>query len=177
MQRDSQTFRNIDRLFDSSTPTAAVIAALAASDWQIQQAACLALSHRPDPAAVETVMQLLDAQDRMDVYGAPDNWTLDGAADDTAREIWRCRFRVKQAACLALGSIGGRFGHGAVSPVALARLMHYATNDGDDYAVRAAACQALGLIRAPSARTALGKAAADGEWCTRTEAIKALNNC
>jgi HEAT repeat protein len=40
--------------------------------------------------------------------------------------------------------------------------------------MRAAACKALGLMRSPSSRPHLLEAARDGEWCTATEARKAL---
>jgi HEAT repeat protein len=171
---DLPTFVRIDRFFDPATPLDDLLAALTDDNWQIQQAALQALGQRPDVRAVPAIVALLDRQDALPLYGAPDQWSLDGAPDADTKEIWRCRFRVKQAACHALGAIGAAHGAAALGAKALERLATYATSQKDDYCTRAAACQSLGRCRAAAARPALELAAQDGEWCTKTEAGKAL---
>ena len=84
------------------------------------------------------------------------------------RAAWERRGRIKQAACLALGCIG------QPEPRVLECLHRYATDQGQDYAVRAAACKALGLIHSPLSRPIVEQATADLEWCTKTEAQKAV---
>lgn len=172
-ETDKETFLRVDRLWSPEATTAERVEALRQPSWQLQQAALWALGAYPDAAAVPAIGDLLDDQDGMDVYGAPDHWEY-RHADPTVQEAWRCRFRVKQAACGALGGIGAVAGAGSLGDRWITRLEHYACNPSDDYAVRAEACRALGKLRLPGSREALEKAAADGELCTATEARKAL---
>lgn len=174
MRIDMPTFKKIDRLFDPAVPLDDVRGALSADNWQVVQAACNALGNRRDTGAVELLLDVLRRQDELDIYGAPDMWSLDDAPDEETKELWRCRFRVKQAACLALGEIGEEHGAQALGEETIQHLSRYATDDNEDYVIRAAACQALGRAGAAIAEDVLKRAAEDGEWCTRTEARKAL---
>jgi len=171
---DLTTFLTIDRLLGPTVSTDELVAALAADNWQVQQMALWALAERGDIDTATPILGTLDAQDAMDVYGSPDQWAFDGVDDIDTRETWRCRFRVKQAACQALGRIGERHGPAALGARVIDRLARYARSQDEDYVVRAAACQALRGCRATAAREALETAATDTEWCTATEARKAL---
>jgi HEAT repeat protein len=88
--------------------------------------------------------------------------------DEATAAAWQRRGRVKQALCLAIGATRN------ADPEALRRLQRYATDQREDCAVRAAACKALGQLGPPGSRSTLEQAARDGEWCTATEAAKAL---
>jgi HEAT repeat protein len=171
---DTATLRRIDALIADECPAPVLRAALFDSNWQIVQASLQALGRRADASAVPDILAVLDVQDGLDLYGAPDQWTLEGAPDAATADTWRCRFRVKQAACHALGAIGQACGAGTVGARGVDRLAAYACSSKEDYCVRAAACQALGLMKAVAARDALQKASSDGEWCTSREAAKAL---
>jgi len=175
-RNDLNTFLTIDRFLGSSVEFEELLAGLTADNWQVQQMALWALGHRGDSQAINHILNTLDAQDALDVYGSPDPWAIDGTDDVDTRETWRCRFRVKQAACHALGAIGAKHGPDILGSDAIRRLTGYATDQREDYVVRAAACQALGLCRATGAHVdnALKAAANDSEWCTATEARKAL---
>ncbi len=173
-RHDLRTFLDMDGFWSDHTPVQDLIDALAANNWQVQQAALLALGDRAATNAVPAILQLLDDQDHLDVYGAPNVWDLDGSADTATTEIWRCRYRVKQAACRALAAIVAVHASDTLGPEALRRLEHYAVSQDDDYPVRVAACEALAQIADPHSRNVLKQAAADGEWCTKTTAAKAL---
>ena len=164
---------------------AALQAALTDGDWRIVQAALHAVRWHPVAAVAGDILDVLVRQDALplrsqdrEVFhqaGAPFSsypHPLEEAAPAT-RELWKCRWRVKQAACLALGAIGPAL-PGEVRGRAIAALSGYAVSAADDYHVRAAACDALGRIGDPAARAALDQAAGDEEWCTRTHAARAL---
>ncbi len=176
MKTDLATFLLIDRLHAPETPMDDLFAALDHDEWQVRQAALGAIARRPAAAAIAPILSLLDDQDSRDLYGAPNHWDVDGAPDEATTEDWRCRFRLKQAACLALGAIAAEIGPETLGETAIRRLAHYATSQDDDYTVRAAACKALSKVGKanPIARDALTAASTDGEWCTRTEAAMAL---
>jgi HEAT repeat protein len=151
------------------------------SDWRVRFAAAVALGERRASAAVEPLLELLTAEDAAPLYGqkqelggtpagchqAPTPEFPPGT-DTATRDAWARRGRLKQAACLALGAIG------KATPEVLARLHRYVTDQGEDYPVRAASAKALGLFRQAASRPHLERATADPEWCTMTEARKAL---
>lgn len=153
-------------------------------DWRVRYAAAVALGDRREATAVADLLATLDIEDAAPLYSQKDeiagahagsNETLGlllppGVTTATL-DAWRRRGRIKQAVCLALGEIGS-----AAAP-ALPRLQRYATDQHEDYAVRAAACKALGLIKSPASRPCLDQAVNDPEWCTKTEARKALAAC
>ena len=170
----------IDRFWDNETPAEDLLRAFNSTNWQIQQAALLAVGDRAEIEAVPKIVELLEKQDQLAIYGANDNWAIDHAPDIETREIWRCRFRVKQAACIALGAIGEKYGVEKLGNQALTKLEAYAVSQDDDCQIRAAACHALGQCQSQHSIPILEQAAQDGEWCTKTEAEKALfakKNC
>ncbi len=159
----------------------ALLAALVDDAWTVRYAAAIALGDRPDPRALEPLLAILAHEDTMPLYGQPEDFGgipagantqfhIDFPADasEETREAWRRRGRLKQAVCLALGQLG------SADPRVLAALGRYTVTADEDYAVRAAACKALGLIGDPQALPVLEQAANDPEWCTMTEARKAV---
>jgi HEAT repeat protein len=157
-----------------------LIRRLGDADWQVRFAAAVALGDRRDAAAIPALLRTLREEDAAPVYGqekdlegipagAPSS-SVDapgGVARETIR-AWERRGRLKQAACLALGSI--RVGHADVLTV----LRRYATSAAEDYAVRAASAKALGQIADTGSVATLEQTARDEEWCTSAEARKAL---
>lgn len=152
------------------------------ADWHVRYAAAIALGDRRQPAAVEPLYQLLQAEDAAPLYGQQDD--LGGApagcpvaagphfpegTDADTRAAWQRRGRLKQAACLALGEIG------VADPRVLDTLHRYIIGLDNDYMVRAAASKALGQLASPTSRPFLEQTTQDEEWCTRTEAAKALH--
>ena len=175
---DLSTFLALDRLFADGAPLSDLLAALDSDQWQLQQGALWALASRVSsgdaPGIAAAVLRILDAQDAMGVYAAPDPWEYRDS-DPGKTEEHRCRFRVKQAACMALGAAAAALP--ADDPLVdriASRLERYAVAMEDDYAVRAECCRALGRLALPRSRPVLEQAACDGEWCTATEASKAL---
>lgn len=167
--------RVMDGCFAPSTASAMLTALLGSGEWPVVQAALLGIANHPDKEVVSAILTVLDQQDELPIYGGTYEQSLEDAPDATIREQWRCRFRVKQAACIALGAIGAQFGSQALEPHAVERLMRYAVDQGEDYPVRAASCAALGRARVARATVVLARAAADTEWCTATEAKRALS--
>lgn len=171
-----ELFLKMDKCWNGETSYSQLKEMLFGNSWRMQQAALYAIGDRAIKEAVPDILKVLDEQDALAVYGANDNdeWSLDEAKDESERETWICRFRVKQAACVALGLIAEKYGEGSIGKTAVDKLMYYAVSQNDDYAVRAAACQALGRTRDKSAISCLEKATLDGEWCTKTHATVAL---
>jgi len=102
--------------------------------------------------------------------GSPDERELAFPPGTTGatRAAWERRGRLKQAVCLALGAIA------VTDQRALDALHRHATDQREDYPVRAAAAKALGQLHSPASRAALTLATQDPEWCTATEARQAL---
>ena len=160
---------------------AETIVMLGDENWRVRYAAAIALGDRRDPAAVDALLQALNRENQEPLFtqpklegggpaGAPDCAAIIfplGTTDQT-KEAWRRRGRVIQAICLALGNIA------AASPAVLELLHRYATDQACDYAVRAAACKALGQLARPESLATLEKAIGDEEWCTSCEAKKAV---
>jgi len=157
------------------------LALLADENWRVRYSAAIALGDRRDPRAVDALVQALRRENEAPLFTQP---KLEGGAHagsnhpfevifptgttEETKEAWRCRGRVLQAACLALGNIG------TTTPAALELLHDYALDQSRDYAVRAAACKALGQIANPESLPVLEKATQDEEWCTAREAQKAV---
>ena len=155
--------------------------AMADADWQVRYTAAVALGDRPDPAALDTLLAALQCEDAAPLYAQPAEFATlpaggntppscvfpDGTTQDTL-DAWHRRGRVKQAICTTLGLLA------TPDPRALAVLQRYAVDQHEDYAVRAAANKALGLIAAHASLPAVTQAMSDQEWCTRCEATKAL---
>jgi len=166
------TLLRIDALHAPGATLEQRIAALSDVNWQIQQAALDAIAAYPDPAAVDAIVKVFDAQDKLEIYGCSYDGELEDAPDEPTRQIWRMRFRVKHAGVLALWAIASKYGSAAITPAALTRLCHYASSQGEDYPVRAAACRTLGQCPGDEALAALKIALEDTEWCTAREALK-----
>ena len=157
------------------------LALLADENWRVRYAAAVALGDRRDPRAVEALVQALVRENEAPLFTQPkldipitagSNIPMevlfpDGTTEST-KEAWRRRGRVIQAGCLALGNIA------IATPPVLELLHDYALNQQRDYAVRAAANKALGQIACPESLPFLEKSAKDEEWCTATEAKKAI---
>ncbi|MEI8197447.1 MAG: HEAT repeat domain-containing protein [Phycisphaerae bacterium] len=161
--------------------TSRLLALLEHAAWQVRYAAAVALGDRADPRSVPGLIRLLEQEDTQPLYtqkedlaGAPAGASMamtcsyPPEVSSVTLDCWRRRGRVKQAGCWALAALGP-----AARP-AVTLLARYVTDSREDYMVRAAAGRALGLIGDPNAVAALQQAAGDEEWCTRTEAQKAL---
>ena len=174
-RNDLNTLLTLDAFWDTATPLGELVEALQSNDWQVQQAACAAIGDRGEAEALPSIADLLDAQDALGVYACPDEWDFDVAGSESERETWRCRFRVKQAALIAIGACVQKHGAAIVSEELRRHIERYAVSQGEDYPVRAAACDLLGTIGHPASQPILECAATDGEWCTATAARKALS--
>lgn len=171
----------MEQCMSRSAPVDVLLAALQGEDWQARFTAAVALGDRRERAAVGAMIEVLTAEDPAPLYtqqadlggipaGSPHGRApvFPPGTPEATRTAWARRGRIKQAICLALGEIG------VADPRALEFLHRYATDQGEDYAVRAAANKALGLLKHPSSRPVLERAVTDPEWCTQTEARKAL---
>ncbi len=158
-----------------------LVGALADPDWRVRYAAIVALGDLGDPQAAKPLLALLQAEAREPLFTQP---PLEGSGHagtteefavafpegttETTKEAWRRRGRLLQAGCLALANLG------TPTAVALELLHDFATDQKRDYMVRAAACKVLGQIACPESLPVLEQATRDEEWCTATEARKAL---
>ena len=150
---DMGAFLVIDRLLSPAATAPELLSALDCDQWQLQQAALwsIATAHR-DPSMLDATFATLDAQDHLRIYEGRDHWTYEDD-DPVAQEEHRCRFRVKQAAVMALAAVAATLPADDPRRVrAVSRMEFYATSMADDYAVRAEACRALGLLASPPAR-------------------------
>lgn len=158
-----------------------LLTALNDIDWQIRYAAIVAIGDRKNPAAIDALVKILRDENAAPIYtqdadygGAPagspysSELNLPAGTSDETRDAWHRRGRIKQAAIIAIGSIG------TADPRALDLLHEYAVNQKEDYMVRAAACQTLGKLANPTSIPFLEKAVTDGETCTMMEAERAL---
>lgn len=154
--------------------------AMADADWQVRYAGAIAAGELKSPELVPVLMDVLKQEDAAPLYTQPGDLSggpagantpmrakLD-AADEATLDAWRRRGRIKQAAIWALADIGQS------SAALRAHLHRYAVDLKEDYAVRAAACRALGVLGDASSVAVLEKAATDDEWCTNCEAKKSL---
>jgi HEAT repeat protein len=158
-----------------------LLAALNDADWQIRYAAVVAIGDRKNPAAVNALVKILQDENTAPIYtqdadygGAPagspyaNEPNLPAGTTDETRDAWHRRGRIKQATIIAIGSIG------IADPKALDLLHDYAVNQKEDYMVRAASCQTLGILASPASKPYLEKAVNDNETCTMMEAVRAL---
>jgi HEAT repeat protein len=158
-----------------------LLAALADADWHVRYAAAVALGDLRDARALNGLLALLEAEDAAPLYTQPEDYgglhagspeatvsRLPAETPPATAEAWRRRGRVKQAACFAIAAIA------AGTPAIRACLERYTADEGEDYMVRAAAARALGVIGTAKSCPALEAAAQFHEFCTKTEAAKAL---
>ncbi len=155
--------------------------ALNDADWQVRYAAVVAIGDRKTPVAIAALVQILRDENAAPIYtqdadygGAPAGSpyatepNLPVGTSDETRDAWHRRGRIKQAAIIALGSIG-------IADSRVLELLHdYAVNQREDYMVRAASCKTLGKLASPTSRPYLEKAANDNETCTMMEAVRSL---
>ena len=151
-------------------------------------------SRETDPvgaeARVRTLFRILDREEGRPLYDQP-RARYPGSHDDTRMaeqiravrvefdreateeemEAWKCRGRVRQAALFALGDLGPA-ASGDLLAEAQRRILGFL--DETDAAVRMAAARALGRLGDPDSLRVLERLQDDPEWCTRTEARKAL---
>ncbi len=151
-------------------------------NWRVRYAAAVAAGDRRDRETLGTLVDILTQEDAAPLYSQKEIKHAESAASSTGavslifpegtyeaeKEAWRRRGRLKQAVCTAIGSIGETY------PEAMEFLHRYAVDQNEDYAVRAAACKALGRIASADSESVLQQAVSDEEFCTRTEAVKAL---
>ena len=175
-RNDLDTFLKMDAFWDAETPVAELEEAFKNDNWQVQQAALAAIGDRCETSAVSAIFAILDQQDKLPVYACPDEWDLDAASNESEKETWRCRFRVKQAALLAISKCIEIKGLDFVNEALNQKIMDYSINQDEDYPVRMAACKLLGQIKGNEAKAVLEQASLDGEWCTATTAKEALKN-
>jgi|GEM_PF-1084216 len=173
-RNDLATFLTVDAFWDRGTPVSELLAALHADNWQVQLASLAALGDRRDVEALSAVEALLETQDTLGVYDCPDEWDLNSTSESSEKEIWRCRYRVKQAALIAILRCVEQHGPGIIEEALLEKLHHYAISQEEDYPVRVAACELLGALKHPTSGPVLAAASKDGEWCTATVATRAL---
>jgi len=158
-----------------------VIALLQDADWHVTMVAAVALGDRADAKAVPAFLALLQREDEAPLFSQTEDYSSAPAGAtftkgpqlpaNTPHETamaWERRGRLKQSIIWSLAAIG-------VSDMALLKkLQGYAVDQKQDYMVRAASCRALGILKDSSSRAALEQATNDAEWCTMTEAKKAL---
>jgi len=175
----------MDVCMNPKTPVKEVIALLKDADWRVAMAAAVALGDRKDATAVPALVELLDREDKepqlftqtedysyqtfagvcFALFGSP----LPADTSEATALAWQRRGRLKQSAIWSLAAIGV-----ADDAALLKRLQGYALDQKQDYMVRAASFRALGIFGDPSSRATFEKGMSDPEWCTMTEARKAL---
>jgi len=168
------TFLKIDSLWDETTSVSKLKEALNNDNWQIQQAALSAIGDRGELKLLTDIDNILEIQDSLDIYGCPDEWDFDAASSVAEKELWRCRFRVKQAALIAVSKLIDKHGGDIVDDVLLNKILKYAVDQGEDFSIRVASCEVLGKIKTPATRKILEKASQDAETCTRLTAEEGL---
>ncbi len=145
---------------------AEVIAGLGSPNWRIRYAAAVAAERCGTPAVVQALLATLRAEAKAPLYSQRDEMT----DDESILEAWRRRGRVRQAIYFTFAALGARAAAGIPDAA------QSATDQGEDYCVRMAACHALGALGGPVALQALRQAVNDAEFCTLTEARRNLRN-
>ena len=160
---------------------AKTVALLEDENWRVRYAAAVALGDRRDARTVDALVQTLRRENKAPLFSQPKlegsapagsnipfEVTFSAGTTEPVKEAWRRRGRLVQAVCFALGDIG------TATPAVLELLHRYATDQGCDYTVRAAATKALGQIGQPESLPILEEATKDEEWCTACEGRKAV---
>ena len=157
-------------------------------DWRVRYAVAVAIGETGDEKWLDTLASMLQYEDTRNLYTQPPVIGFENSYDDTKmaeqlvpikeifdkdypediREDWRCRGRVKQACILAIRDIG------KASDDLLAYLHTILQKPGEDYAVCAATALCLGYVGHMGSIPYLKKALQIDEWCTQTEAQKAI---
>lgn len=156
-------------------------------DWRVRYAAAVAIGRSQDRRWLSLLKRMLALEDSRPLYTQPaaqfvnstDDTRMaeqigpiavvfDQAYDEFHQEAWRCRGRVRQALLFALYELG------AADEELEARLQRFLLDPGEDYPVKAAAARALGAVGGAASLPALEAARQFDEWCTQTEAGKAM---
>lgn len=156
-------------------------------DWRIRYAAAIAIARYPDARWLTVLHQMLIIESQRPLYTQPVvNFShgtgdtrmaeqigpltvmFDHPYDESTKDAWRCRGRVRQAVLFAVAVIGH------ASPELLEMMHAFLADPHEDFAVKAATARALGAIGDPASVPFLHIALAFDEWCTNREAAKAL---
>jgi HEAT repeat protein len=156
-------------------------------DWRVRYATAIAMGETRDPAWLPTLATMFQHEERRSLYNQPPAHFLkcvddtrmaeqigplevsfDSSPSPETLEDWRCRGRVKQALLFAVTEIG------QVDAQLLSLIQALIAREHEDYPVKAAAARALGAVGRPESRASLQLAEQIDEWCTQTEARKAL---
>ena len=179
---------NVYALMELAFAQPAELAQLARhADWRVRYAAAVAIGQTRDQRWLPLLKELLQLENARPLYSQPPahftnstddtrmaeqigpiGVSFEQVVDDATKEAWRCRGRVKQAILFALAELG------AADDEMRALLHVYLEAPNEDYAVKAAAGRALAAVGNQSSIPALQIAQKFDEWCTQTEATKAL---
>jgi HEAT repeat protein len=180
----------VQRMEACFTDPGALRAGFSDPDWTVRLAAATAAGQRRDPALMDLLIALLDAEGAEPLYTQPPAQLASGgdsteiaeridpvevtfpslaeAPGAATLDAWRRRGRIKQAVLFAVAAIGS-------APASFVRRVERCLADkAEDYPVRMAAARCLGAIGDERSRAALQAGAAVDEWCTATESRKAL---
>lgn len=161
-------------------------------DWRVRYAAAEAMGETRDPAWLPALTALFAREEQRALYSQPPahfsragglpqiddtriaemigplDFTFDEPPAPETLEDWRCRGRVKQAVLFAVYEIG------QAGEDLLALIHAVLARPHEDYPVKAAAARALGRVGTAESIASLHIAEGIDEWCTQTEARKAL---
>ncbi len=157
-------------------------------DWRVRYAAAVAMGESRNKKHLPLIAEMFRYEGTRNLYSQPAVLGFENSYDDTRmaeqlvpikeifdndypedlREDWRCRGRVRQALCFAVYDIG------QATPEIL-DILHKALEDPkEDYCVKMASARALGKVGTAESIPYLHMALELDEWCTQTEAKKAL---
>ena len=159
-------------------------------DWRVRYAAAVAIGEHGDPAEAPYLEKMLHIEDQRSLYDQPNVDLVDprdktplsrlaeriGPAEaafpaeysDEVKEAWKCRGRVKFACAKAVVKLG----YATEETRELFR--KYLMDEDEAYNVKAAVAHALSVIGTEEDIPALETALRYDEWCTQTEAKKAI---
>ena len=157
-------------------------------EWRVRYAAAIGMGETRDARWLPTLFALMKREADRDLYGQPRVKEFVGSYDDTLaaeqliatraiwdneptaeqRDDWQCRGRVRQAAILAVHSIGQR------DPDWEQLLIEVLHDRSEDSVVRTAAAKALSRIGAEASIAPLRDALQIDEWCLAIEVRKSL---
>lgn len=181
---------NVYELMELAFAQPAELARLALhADWRVRYAAAVAMGETGDQRWLPELKAMLQIENGRPLYSQPpahfsngiDDARLaeqigpiavhfDQPVDEQTLDAWRCRGRVKQAVLFALHALG------AADDEVRALLHAYLTDPKEDYPVKAAAGRALAAVGNETSLPALQAAQQVDEWCTQTEATKAIGS-
>ncbi len=158
------------------------------SNWRVRYSAAVALGETEDPNALEDLAFLWQREQSRQLYTQPKVKGFTNSYDDTRMaeqiveiavifdrdydqellEDWKCRGRVRQAILCAVEKIG------RINQSLLRAVYDVLADEGEDYAVKMQGCRVLGRCGDHFSLPYLEKALTVDEWCTQTEAQKAI---